>query len=67
MEYELGFSFKLVANVVRSGVWQFVYDTKRPAFLERDLVGLCEWQAAGRSGFDTVLVKWCPFNPEPPY
>ena len=33
--------FKLVANVVKGGVWQFVYDTNRPAFLERDLVELC--------------------------
>ena len=24
----------------RGRVWQFVYDTDRPAFLERDLVGL---------------------------
>ena len=31
--------FKLAANVIRGGVWQFVYDTNRPAFLERDLVG----------------------------
>ena len=41
--------------MVRGGVWQFVYDTNRPAFLERDLVGL------GRSGFDAVVVKRCPF------
>ena len=32
--------FKLAANVVIGGVWQFVYDTNRPAFLERDLVRL---------------------------
>ena len=38
---ELVCCFKLAANVVRGGVWQFVYDTDRPAFLERDLVGLC--------------------------
>ena len=34
----------------RSGVWQFVYDTNRPAFLERDLVGLCvngNWEFSG--------------------
>ena len=31
---------KLVANVVRGGIWQFVYDTNRPTFLERVLVGL---------------------------
>ena len=34
------YCFKLMANVVRSGVWQFVYDTNRPAFQERDLMGL---------------------------
>ena len=33
--------FKLAANVVRGGIWQFVYDTNRPAFLEGDLVGFC--------------------------
>ena len=39
--------FNLVVNVVRGGIWQFVNDTNRPAFLERDLVGLCvngNWQ-----------------------
>ena len=39
MEDKLVCCFKLAANVVR-GVWQFVYDTNRPALLERDLVGL---------------------------
>ena len=29
-----------MANGVRGGVWQFVYDTNRPAFPERDLLGL---------------------------
>ena len=33
-------SFKLAVDVVRGGVRQFVYDTDRPAFFERDLVGL---------------------------
>ena len=32
--------FKLAANVVSGGIWQFVNDTNRPAFLEKDLVGL---------------------------
>ena len=40
MEDKLVCCFKLAANVVKVGVWQFVYDTNRPAFLERDLVGL---------------------------
>ena len=40
MEDKLVYCFKLAANLVRSGVWQFVYDTNRPAFLERDLMGL---------------------------
>ena len=35
-EEELVCCFKLAANVVRGGVWQFVYDTNRPA----SLVGL---------------------------
>ena len=44
---------KLVANVVRGGIWQFVYDTNRPTFLERVLVGLGvneNWQ---------VWVRYC--------
>ena len=40
MEDELVCCFKLAVNLVWGGVWQFVYDTDRPAFLERDLVGL---------------------------
>ena len=41
LEDELACSFKLAADLVWGGVWQFVIDTDRPAFLERDLVGLC--------------------------
>ena len=47
MEDKLVCCFKLAENVVRSGIWQFVNDTNRLAFLERDLVGLCvnvNWQ-----------------------
>ena len=47
LDDELVCGFKLVANVVRGGMWQFVNDTNRPAFLERDLVGLSvngNWQ-----------------------
>ena len=40
MEDEFVCSYKLAANMVRGGVWQFVCDTNRPAFLERNLVGL---------------------------
>ena len=40
MADELVCCFKLAANVVRGAVWQFVYDTNRPAVLKRDLVGL---------------------------
>ena len=40
LEDKLLCSFKLVADVVWSGVRYFVYDTNRPAFLERDLVVL---------------------------
>ena len=49
-----------MANVVRGGVWQFVYYTNRPAGLERDLVGL-DVNATRRSGFNTVVVKQCSF------
>ena len=40
MKDKLVCCFKLAANVVRDGVWQFVYDTNRIVFLERDLEGL---------------------------
>ena len=39
--------------MVRGGIWQFVYDTNRPTFLERVLVGLGvkeNWQ---------VWVRYC--------
>ena len=45
--------FKLAANVTRDGVWQFVYDTNRPVFLERDLVRL------GVNGNWQVWVQYC--------
>ena len=35
-----------MVNVVKGGIWQFVYDTKRPAFFGR-----------GSGGFDIVVVK----------
>ena len=60
LEDELVCSFKLVADVVWGGVWQFLYGTERPAFLERDLVGL-HVNGNCRSGFDTMVVNWCPF------
>ena len=41
LEDELVCSFKLAADVIWGGGWQFVYDTDRPAFWERDLVGFC--------------------------
>ena len=40
LEDKLVCSFKLAVNVVRGGVWQFVYDTYRPVILKGDLVGL---------------------------
>ena len=53
LEDKLVCRFKLVVDVVWGGVRQFVYDTNRPAFLERDLVGLSvdsNWQ---------VWVQYC--------
>ena len=53
MENELVCYFKLAANVVKGGIWQFMYDINRPVFLEKDLVGLCvngNWQ---------VWVRYC--------
>ena len=41
--------FKLVSG----GVWQFVYDTNNPVFLESDLVG------CGMNGNWQVWVRYC--------
>ena len=57
LEDELICSFQLAAYIVGVRVWQFVYDTDRSAFLERDLVGLREdgnWQ---------VWVRYCGAEP----
>ena len=53
MEDELVCCFKLAVNVVRGGAWQFVYDTNRPAFLERDQVGFSV------NGNSYVWVRYC--------
>ena len=45
--------FQIGSDMVRDGIWQFVYDTNRPAFLERDLVGVGvngNWQVWVRYG-----------------
>ena len=39
--------------MVRGGVWQFVSDTNRPAFLKRNLLGL------GVNGNWQVWVRYC--------
>ena len=39
--------------MVRGEIWQFVYDTNRPTFLERDLAGL------GVNGNWQVWVRYC--------
>ena len=36
---ELIRSFMLSADVVRCGIWEFMNNADRPAFLERELVG----------------------------
>ena len=40
MENKLVFNFKLAVNVVRGGIWQFVYDANRSAILKGILVRL---------------------------
>ena len=45
--------FKLAVNVFRGGIWRFVYGSNRPAFLERDLMGL------GVNGNWQVWVRYC--------
>ena len=50
--------FMLAADVVRSGIWEFMNNADGPAFLERELVGL----RTGRSEFVTVQVERCPLT-----
>ena len=38
LKYKLIFHFKLMADMVRDGITEFVYDTVKPAFLKRELV-----------------------------
>ena len=46
LKYKLISHFKLVADIVRDGFREFVSDANRPAFLERELMGL------GVDGYD---------------
>ena len=39
-KYKLICRFKLAADVVRGGIWEFVNDMDRPAFLEREVMEL---------------------------
>ena len=49
--------FKLAADMVRTGVREFVYDTDRPAFLKKELVGF-DGIGTGRSEFMITRVDW---------
>jgi hypothetical protein len=40
LKYKLICRFKLAVNKVGSGIREFVNNTDRPAFLERELIGL---------------------------
>ena len=50
--------FILAADMVEGGIWEFVNNTDRSAFLERDWV----WMGISRSEFTTVQVERCPFT-----
>ena len=41
LKYKWICCFKLEADMVRHGIREFVYDTYRSAFLERELMELC--------------------------
>ena len=41
--------FMLVADVVGGGIWEFRNNADKPAFLERELVGMCGWVPVGQS------------------
>ena len=51
---ELICRFILAVGMVGGSIWEFVFDTDGPAFLERELMG------TSRSDFTTVQVEWCP-------
>ena len=38
---QVGMQFQIGGRCGQGGIWKFVYDTDRPAFMERDLMGLC--------------------------
>ena len=40
LKYKLIYHFKLAMDMVRDGIREIVNDTDRPAFLERELIGL---------------------------
>ena len=46
--------------MVEGGIREFVDDTDRPAFLERELVGV--WMGTVRSEFMTMQVERCPIT-----
>ena len=52
--------FKLQMDMVKGGVRKLVHYTERSAILKRDLMGL-SMDATGRSEFEAVVVKLCPF------
>ena len=37
----VGMHFQIGSKCGWGGIWQFVYDTNRPAFLEGNWLGLC--------------------------
>ena len=40
LKYKFICHFKLAVDMVGVGIWEFVNDTDRPAFLEREQMGL---------------------------
>ena len=61
LKYKLICCFKLVADMVQGGIWEFVNDTDGSEFLERELMGLGV-DGTIRSELRTVQVDWCPFT-----
>ena len=60
LKHELVCHFKLVTDMVRDGIREFVNDADTPTFLKRKLVGF-DMVGTGRSELKIAHLDQCPF------
>jgi hypothetical protein len=61
LKYKFVCCLKLAMDMVGGGIWEFVNDTDRSGFLERELMGL------GVDAFLKVRIHECASGPVPIY